>query len=201
MDETEEESSKRPAPGALALVQAFVNTRDIEGHTDELRRPEDLRAWLSAHALPGGDESLDEADLNRALQAREALRALLEANNSARPDAAATATLNRIAGDACLQVQFDQYGHAQLVSVPTGVDGALGRLLAIAYTAMTDGTWVRLKACRNESCRWAFYDHSKNRSAAWCDMAVCGCRVKARTYRRRHRRAAEAVGLARAGAD
>jgi predicted RNA-binding Zn ribbon-like protein len=191
MDETQEESSTRSVPGELTLVQDFVNTLDIQEHTDDLRRPEDLRAWLSAHGLPGGDEPLGEADLGRALEAREALRALLEANNSARPEDTAGATLNRISTEARLQVQFDQHGHAQLVPATSGVDGALGRLLAIAYTAMTDGTWIRLKACRNETCRWAFYDHSKNRSAAWCNMAVCGCRIKARTYRRRRRRAAE----------
>ena len=41
--------------------------------------------------------------------------------------------------------------------------GALGRLLAIAAAAIADGTWTRLKACRAEDCRWAFYDHARNR--------------------------------------
>jgi predicted RNA-binding Zn ribbon-like protein len=42
----------------------------------------------------------------------------------------------------------------------------------------------RLKICPN--CRWLFIDRSRNRSRAWCDMAVCGNRVKAnRHYRRR----------------
>jgi predicted RNA-binding Zn ribbon-like protein len=92
------------------------------------------------------------------------------------------------------------------------VTGALGHLLAIAFTAMTDGTWQRLKACREPACREpacrepacrepacrepacrepacrrAFYDHSKNRSGTWCDMATCGSRAKLRAYyRRRH---------------
>ena len=37
---------------------------------------------------------------------------------------------------------------AQLAPVASGVDTALGRLLAIVYTAMAEGTWVRLKVCR-----------------------------------------------------
>lgn len=42
----------------------------------------------------------------------------------------------------------------------------------------------RLKICPN--CRWLFIDRSRNRSRTWCDMAVCGNRVKAnRHYRRR----------------
>ena len=51
--------------------------------------------------------------------------------------------------------------------------------------AEAEGTWERLKACRNEDCRWAFYDVSKNRSGSWCDMAVCGARHKMRAYRKR----------------
>ena len=52
---------------------------------------------------------------------------------------------------------------------------------------MEAGTWLRLKACRNYTCRWAFYDHSKNRSGHWCTMSVCGNRQKSRGYRQRHR--------------
>jgi predicted RNA-binding Zn ribbon-like protein len=66
-----------------------------------------------------------------------------------------------------------------------GVDGALGRLLAIVHVSIADGTWSRLKACREDSCEWAFYDHTKNRSGAWCDMGVCGNRAKARAFRER----------------
>jgi predicted RNA-binding Zn ribbon-like protein len=50
---------------------------------------------------------------------------------------------------------------------------------------MLDGTWERLKACRN--CYWSFYDYSPNRSATWCSMQICGNRQKTRAYRRRHK--------------
>ncbi len=50
---------------------------------------------------------------------------------------------------------------------------------------MVDGTWSRLKACRQ--CEWAFYDWSKNRSGRWCAMSVCGNRTKVRAYRARRR--------------
>jgi predicted RNA-binding Zn ribbon-like protein len=49
------------------------------------------------------------------------------------------------------------------------------------------GTWERLKVCRDDECRWAFYDHSKNARGAWCTMRVCGNRAKARAYRERQR--------------
>jgi predicted RNA-binding Zn ribbon-like protein len=38
----------------------------------------------------------------------------------------------------------------------------------------------RTKICRN--CGWLFIDRSKNRSRAWCDMAVCGNRAKANRH-------------------
>jgi predicted RNA-binding Zn ribbon-like protein len=187
------ESSRPPAPGPLALVQAFVNTYDVEPRREELTSPEVLRAWLVDHGLLHDAEPLSDADLHRTLEAREALRALLEANNGAPVDAAAVTTLNRIAEGAHLRVQFERDGHAQLAPAAGGVDTALGRLLAIVSTAMAEGTWARLKVCRSETCRWAFYDYSKNRSGAWCTMAVCGSRVKARTYRKRRRQGSGAA--------
>jgi predicted RNA-binding Zn ribbon-like protein len=58
-------------------------------------------------------------------------------------------------------------------------------LLAIVHEAIGKGHWERLKACREHTCEWAFYDHTKNRSGAWCNMQVCGNRAKARAYRER----------------
>jgi len=46
-----------------------------------------------------------------------------------------------------------------------GIDAALAPS-GILYTATVDGTWSRFKVCGNDTCRWAFYDRSKNRSAA-----------------------------------
>jgi predicted RNA-binding Zn ribbon-like protein len=51
--------------------------------------------------------------------------------------------------------------------------------------AQADGSWERLKACRDEECRWVFYDSSRNRSGTWCDMGLCGSRTKVRAYRQR----------------
>ena len=66
-----------------------------------------------------------------------------------------------------------------------GCRGALAVLLAGIAEASAQGTWERLKACSAESCQWAFYDRSKNRSGKWCTMEVCGNRMKARTFRQR----------------
>jgi predicted RNA-binding Zn ribbon-like protein len=68
-----------------------------------------------------------------------------------------------------------------------GAAAALGRLLAAVHLAVADGTWHRLKACRLDNCRWAFWDASKNRSGSWCSMKSCGNKAKASAYRARQR--------------
>jgi predicted RNA-binding Zn ribbon-like protein len=44
-----------------------------------------------------------------------------------------------------------------------------------------------MKVCAADDCEWAFYDHTKNRSGAWCSMESCGNRAKGRAYRERRR--------------
>jgi energy-coupling factor transporter ATP-binding protein EcfA2 len=80
-----------------------------------------------------------------------------------------------------------------LIPVSTGVDGVLASLVATLHDAMVAGTWTRLKACRNSHCRWAFYDHSRNSSGAWCSELACGSRMKVRAYRARQRAGRDAV--------
>lgn len=175
-----------PASG-LELVRGFVNTYDVESAEDELGTPPQLRAWLAERDLLPGRGPVTAADLAAALEVREAIRELLIANAGGPAAPAAAATVSRAAARARLVLRFDPGGGATLEPEAAGVDGALGRLLAVIYVAMEEGTWRRLKACRRETCRWAFYDQSKNRSRSWCAMSVCGNRVKAQTYRERQR--------------
>jgi predicted RNA-binding Zn ribbon-like protein len=126
------------------------------------------------------------AAVRQAQQAREALRELLYANNRQPGGRDPYPVLARAADAARLSLELRG---PDLVPRATGVNGAVGRVLAVVYAAMQDGTFARLKACRNHDCRWAFYDYSKNRSASWCSMQLCGNRTKTRAYRRRHARA------------
>jgi predicted RNA-binding Zn ribbon-like protein len=182
-----EPGGRAPAPAGLRLVQAFINTTDIEEGLDELGSPEQLGRWLAEHGLSEGDTGLTPADLRKAIEVREALRALALANNGEGLDRAASKTLNRLAADSRLLVRFKRDGTSWLEPAESGLPGALARILAEVHTAMIDGTWPRLKACRNDVCRWVFYDYSRNRSSTWCTMSVCGDRLKARAYRKRRR--------------
>jgi predicted RNA-binding Zn ribbon-like protein len=161
----------KAAPAPLRLLQLFVNTADHENGSEWLPDQAALDVWLEQHELSG------PVELRAALELREALRALLRANNGNASSAAAISTVNEAA--AALAVGLDEAG---LVRISAG-DAGLGRIVAVAVTAMLDGTWPRLKVCRN--CGWSFYDYSKNRSASWCSMQLCGNRLKTRAYRRR----------------
>ncbi len=95
--------------------------------------------------------------------------------------------LNAIAAYAPLSVRFQRDGQATLEPAIDGVEGALARLLAAVPLAQTDGSWGRLKICRNDACGRAFFDSSKNHSGAWCDLGKCGNRLNARASRARRR--------------
>jgi len=173
------------APDELAVIEAFVNTWDLEDDQERLASPMELSAWLAEHGLAEPGEAFDHDDLARALAVREALRALLLANNDADLDPDAPATLTAAADGARLTVSVGADGRARLEPRAGGIDRVFGRLLGIVARAQAEGTWERMKACPWHSCHYAFYDHSRNRSRTWCSMAVCGNRAKAQTYRRR----------------
>jgi predicted RNA-binding Zn ribbon-like protein len=172
------------APGDVEIVREFVNTLEIETETDALSSPRALAAWLRAHGvLQGSTASREDLEAARAL--REAIRALLLENNGVGLRKDAALTLDRAAAQASITLRFDPSGGPRLEPAATGVPGALGRILAIVAAAMADETWPRLKACRADDCRWAFYDRARNHSRQWCSMEVCGNRTKARAYRAR----------------
>jgi predicted RNA-binding Zn ribbon-like protein len=181
-------SKQQQAPGELELVREFVNTADLEDGTDELTSGQALVAWLAEHGLAPSGGVATRSQLARAIEVREAMRAILLAHNERGPaPASAYEALDQAAQRARVRLRFADDGGARLVPDAEGADGGLGRLVAIVHAAIANGTWERLKACRWHTCEWAFYDHTKNRSGAWCTMDVCGNRAKARTYRTRRR--------------
>jgi predicted RNA-binding Zn ribbon-like protein len=178
IDASVQPGGRAPAPEPLALVQAFVNTVDREHGPDLLDDAGGWAAWCARRGLRPGDR-------DRARAVREALRVLLWANaghgdaiGETGPDP--LATLDAAADEAGLRVRF---GPARLEPRP---GDPVGAVLAVAFAAMADRSWARLKACPGERCGWAFYDRSVNGSSAWCSMRVCGGRAKARAWYRRH---------------
>jgi predicted RNA-binding Zn ribbon-like protein len=151
------------APEPLRQVQLLVNSADVENGLDW------LPGWLAERGV--------ESELERARELRDALRALVLANNGFPLEAQPLRVVNGAASRLELQLDAECRLHVR------GSGDALDAVVAVALGAMLDGTWGRLKACRN--CHWSFYDNSPNRSATWCSMQLCGNRTKTRAYRRR----------------
>lgn len=177
----------KPAPGSLTLVQDFVNTRNYLYGGELLGDAEEATRRLTECGLLKEGESVGESERRRLVSLREALRELLLVHNGASEPGPDAEALNGLVASAALGVRFGADGRPALE--PTAGDSpaerVVARLLAEVIWAEAEGKWERLKACRNEGCRWAFYDASKNRSGRWCNMDVCGARHKMRAYRER----------------
>jgi predicted RNA-binding Zn ribbon-like protein len=178
---------RAPAPGDLALVQAFVNTHydlTAERGGEILVHPKALTTWFTARGLIERRDQLGANDLERARMVREGLRALAFLNNGQSLNDEALDAMRRASAGAGTEIRIERDG-PRFVPAATGIDAAIGALLAITARAMIDGSWLRFKACLGRGCGWAFYDHSRNQSARWCSMKVCGDREKARAYYQR----------------
>jgi predicted RNA-binding Zn ribbon-like protein len=152
----------------------------------ELMTPKQATQLVHAWSGAQGDRVLDGA---RAL--REALSEL------------AYATIDgRNPSDPSLPIleKFFQATHAQTRLARDGrglkwvwVSGAetkaefpLWLLARSASRLMFSGDVNLIRACGNQECRWLFLDTSKNHTRRWCDMKICGNRVKARRFRASH---------------
>jgi predicted RNA-binding Zn ribbon-like protein len=179
-------AGRPPAPGRLAFVQALLNTFwDLEGDGSEVwRTPGAYGHWLRDRGFDGG--AATAGDLDRALELREALRALCRANHDSGEAPAAVATLDRIAhAVAPAAALAPSLRTGALDPAGNGPDAACALALGIVFAARADGTFARLKACPHAHCGWVFYDASRNRSGQWCSMRICGNRTKGEAFRRR----------------
>ena len=177
------------ATGVLGLVQAYVNTVDLQDGPEEFTEPNTLKDWLVARRLLEPAAQVGDADLRHAVALREAIRGVIAANSGSAVYPVDLATLNEAAARSRLRPRFGTDGRARLEPDEPGVVGAMGRIVAAVYTAMAQPDWRRLKLCGSATCRWAFFDRSRNQSSRWCTMASCGNRAKARRFRTAHKHA------------
>lgn len=191
-------------PPPLDVLRELVNTwyGHLAGGGDEhLQTPADLARWCRDHAVAVADDDVTGRDLDLAHTVREGLRAALARHNDAgQPvDLAALGRLEKAAAELPLRVSL---AAGEPVLRPHGVSAVpalFAGLLAASVPAARDGTWERLKVCRDPRCRAAFYDTSRNNSGVWCSMNACGAAAKQRAFVER-RRAKNAARRAAAGA-
>ena len=180
-------AERETASGEIGLIQAFVNTVDIQDGPELLTDQNTLRDWLVAHGLMSAAANVDPSDFKHAIAVREAMRGVIGGNSGLAVYPVDLATLNEAATASRPRIRFGPGGKARLEPEATGAVGALGRLVLTLYSAMQNPDWDRLKLCGSETCRWAFFDRSKNHSSRWCTMASCGNRAKARRFRKKRR--------------
>jgi predicted RNA-binding Zn ribbon-like protein len=179
-----------PAPGGLALVQEFINTRAITGHGADLLNDGSaatawaaraLPAWLALRGIDAPPSKLTDGDAAMLRALRVTLSGLLTVG------ALDGATENTV-GSAQLVVSQD--GQVRLLPRGAGPRWLSSALWTEVLQAQLTEHWPRLKVCRNPDCASAFYDRSKNHSGVWHNVKTCGNAANLRTSRARRRTAA-----------
>ena len=177
-------------PSAPAeLVIAFANSVDHEEGTDDLTTPVELTRWLVQHGLLERRTASTPQDLTLARSLRDALQKALVANHD---ESGEYRDLDAVAANLPLTVSGSD-GRIGLRPVRDGVPGALSRVLVAVNDAVADGTWSRLKICSSDTCAWAYFDATKNRSRTYCEWG-CGNKIKTRNYRARKKAAMRSSG-------
>ncbi|GII78742.1 hypothetical protein Sru01_37240 [Sphaerisporangium rufum] len=181
----EQPGGRAPAPAALALLQDFANTADLEAGRDGLRTAADLAEFCAAHGLPG--LRFEEGAVAECVRLREALRDVCQAHAGVDVPPASAAVLEEMLAGAALRLAIDAGGGARAVPAAglAGLPALVAQLACGVLAAVADGTWPRLKACAAHSCRWVYYDRSPSGRSRWCTMSICGSRTKMRGYRAR----------------
>src|SRR3954453_6160189 len=177
-------TSKDALQPEIDLLVEFVNTHDLEEETDAIAGPQLLQAWTEEQTgehLP----EVGEEDMRRVHRLREALRALMRANNGENPRDRELEPLREGAEPSRYRLAFESDGKLTLAPARTDLGGFESRLLLALERLQCEDAWPRLKACTDEGCQWAFYDATRNRSRTWCSMDVCGNREKTKRYRQR----------------
>ncbi len=113
----------KAAPGRLRLVQQFVNTTDHEHTRELLATPAALEGWLAGEGFVV--RSVGPATLRRAHAVRDGLRELVVTGTAGE-------ALEAAADRARLTLDLEA---GELRPRASGVDGALGTMLAAVYDA------------------------------------------------------------------
>jgi CGNR zinc finger len=179
------------APGGLGFVQDVLNTAsagrprgpDLLGELESAQKWLDgaLGSWCALNDVPEDRVVLQQRDLEPLLDLRADLHALLATR--ADPSLAAARLQS-----ATVTARAHPDGTVRLEPRAEGWRRVAAIVLIEAFVAQQQDTWRRLKVCRNERCRAAFYDRSRNTSAVWHDARYCGNAINLRASRARRRK-------------
>ena len=172
----------------------FVNTLDwrfrkegaeelLNTYGDLLRFTEQSKLLTSKQTRELGRMASDPT----MVRCRELREALADTFYARVPSVRSRATLERYFKAALLEhkLSWKQSPHLEWAwsSAQNHPDLPLWALAMSALELMTSEAVDRVHACNNPECRWLFLDTSKNHTRRWCDMKVCGNRMKARRFK------------------
>ena len=152
----------------------------VYSHTDRL--------FITAARAPGQAQNV----LQKAIQFREALFAIFSAIVERR--AISDNALTRL--NLTLQ-EASQYGRIvhrdrrfvwEWIHMEQHLDSVLWPVARSAAELLQSDELPHLRLCAADDCAWLFLDRTKNQRRRWCDMKVCGNRVKARRHYERLKR-------------
>jgi predicted RNA-binding Zn ribbon-like protein len=160
-------------PGAHYRRRARV---DEPAH-DHLLSPADAAEFLGTHDIPTPRVPPTAAQVRRLAAIRTLIRALVD--DPPPDDDAWRAAVGAYLDEATYRFAPD----GAMRSAAAGWDGIAEDLLPAALALAEERE--RLRRCGNPLCRWLFIDRSRNGSRVWCEMAVCGNRMKVGRHRLR----------------
>jgi predicted RNA-binding Zn ribbon-like protein len=156
-------AGRKPAPGRLGVVQAFLNTVPLRtGGPDLLGDRRAAIGWFRAVGiLPTDPVVVTSSEHANLLRLRELLRAVLMTRTAGRRDEPTAANLTRAFADGRLVLTVDAGAGAHWKTAARAPYPSMVAGIAIAIAeSVTSGTWPYLKACATPGCGWAFYEDS-----------------------------------------
>jgi predicted RNA-binding Zn ribbon-like protein len=175
----------------------FVNTLDDRfgpnGPTELISTYSDLVEFAVQTGVLIGADHLGRGSagvLSQARELRETLAAVFYASaDGVRAKSGDLAKLSTFVQEAALHrrlVRQDSgFGWMWLTSTDSRLP--IWALAQAAADLLTSPSVNLIRTCGCETCRWLFLDESKNGRRRWCDMRLCGNRVKARRFQNRKR--------------
>ena len=182
---TAQPGGRLPAPPHLAPLQDLLNTVNLESGEDELA--------AEAFAGLGGGPRGDRRERGRPdCGCRRSARTCATGSTSHDERGPGRRGRRRSPRRGCVVAVVD--GGLRTTSRDRRSDAWSPSTVEGIRVAQRDDDWKRLKVCARGTCRWAFYDHSRNNSSRWCASSICGAREKSRrAYRRRVGRTSRAA--------
>lgn len=143
-----------------------------------------------------GERADEEAEetvvvLRRAAELREAIHSLFEARAGGRAvEPVNLDLLDREWREARTRLRLVRRGYRFSARFPPGGTTLARPLWSIASSAaelLLSDSLDRVRVCDAPGCTHLFLDTTRNRSRRWCDMSICGNRMKARRHYQRHK--------------